>query len=386
VLALVLALRLASERTPPLQLTRTVAASMKIPGASPVLAWPRGGQAAVEVEGVGSFGTAGEQSPEPIASLAKIMSAYLVLREHPLSAHANGFTITVDRADVEEQEQRAALGESTLAVRAGERLSEREALEALLLPSANNVAALLASNEPGGSQAFIARMNSTARRLGMNATTYTDPSGFEDTTVSTATDQLKLARVAMRDPVFAAIVTMPAVELPVAGRVSNYDAIVGRDGYVGVKTGSDRAAGGCLVFAKRVVLGGRRLTVLGAVLGQREGSLIEAALTSAERLGDSAASALAVRTVLPAGAAVLDASSADGQRTTARTSSALRDVGWGGLTVGLRVARRAPMKRVSAGERLATVAVAGAGNASTGALATRELHGPSLGWRLRNLL
>ena len=109
----------------------------------------------------------------------------------------------------------------------------------------------------------------------------------------------------MRGPAFAAIVAKPAVELPLVGRVANYDGLVGRDGYVGVKTGSDRAAGGCLVFAKRVLIDGRRVTVLGAVLGQREGSLIEAALTSAMRLGDSAAAALRSETALPAGTTVL---------------------------------------------------------------------------------
>ena len=174
-------------------------------------------------------------------------------------------------------------------MKAGERLTERQALEALLLPSANNIAALLARYDAGGTAAFVARMNATARELGMRATTYTDPSGFNDETVSTAADQLKLARAAMRIPAFAAIVAEPSAALPGVGRVANYNGLVGTDGYVGVKTGSDRAAGGCLVFAKRVTTGGRRLTVLGVVLGQREGSLIESALASAQRLGDSAA-------------------------------------------------------------------------------------------------
>ncbi len=69
--------------------------------------------------------------------------------------------------------------------------------------------------------------------------------------------------------------------LPVVGRVANYNGLVGEDGYVGVKTGSDRAAGGCLVFAKKVLIDGRSLTVLGVVLSQRGGSLIQAALASA---------------------------------------------------------------------------------------------------------
>ena len=146
-----------------------------------------------------------------------------------------------------------------------------------MLPSANNIAALLARYDAGGISPFVARMNATARMLGMASSTYTDPSGFNDETVSTAADQLKLARVAMRIAAFAEIVDEPSVVLPAVGRVANYNGLVGEDGYVGVKTGSDRAAGGCLVFAKKILIDGRALTVLGVVLSQQGGSLIQAA-------------------------------------------------------------------------------------------------------------
>jgi serine-type D-Ala-D-Ala carboxypeptidase (penicillin-binding protein 5/6) len=385
-LAVALVWRIATEGTPPLSIHRTLASYVRLPGSTPALAWPREGQAAVEVEGIGGVASSASQTPVPIASVAKVMTAYLTLLEHPLSAGEEGFTITITPADVAEDQQRVALLQSTLPVSAGERISERQALQALLLPSANNVAALLAVHDAGTQAAFVARMNSTARRLGMRSTTYTDPSGFEPETVSTADDQLKLARVAMREPAFAAIVDEPTAELPVVGRVANYNGLVGTDGYVGVKTGSDRAAGGCLVFAKHVAIGGRRLTVLGVVLGQREGAPIEAALTSAQRLGDSLATALRVETVLPAGTSVLSVSSVNGRRTTVATTVALREVGWGGLALPVRVLVRPAVTRLRAGERMATVVVAGASPAATVAAAGAPLAGPSLGWRLRHLL
>jgi serine-type D-Ala-D-Ala carboxypeptidase (penicillin-binding protein 5/6) len=378
--------RIATEGTPPLIVHRLLAAYARLPGRAPQLAWPGEGEAAVEVEGVGSLGGSGGSTPVPIASVAKVMTAYLTLLAHPLSPGAEGFTMTITSADVEEEEERAALGESTLKVRAGERLTERQALQALLLPSANNIAALLAAQSPGASGGFVRRMNSIARKLGMVATRYTDPSGFDDETVSTAADQLKLARVAMRVPAFAEIVDERSAVLPVVGRVANYNGLVGHDGYVGVKTGSDTAAGGCLVFAKRVSAVGRRLTVLGVVLGQRGGSLIGAALASARRLGDSAASAVRAETVLPSGTSVLSASTADGRRVTATTAATLREVGWGGLAVPVQVVLRRGLPRPQAGERMATVAVLGSSAVSTGALATRSLGTPSLGWRLRHLV
>ncbi len=383
---LVLCVRLATEGTPPVSIRRTIASDVRFPGAAPVLAWPRAGEAAVDVEGIGGIASSGSLAPVPIASVAKMMTAYLVLREHPLAPGAEGFTITVTRANVAEEKLRAALLQSVVRVRAGEQITERQALEALLLPSANNIAALLAVHDAGTLTAFVARMNATARTLGMLSTKYTDPSGFSDETVSTAVDQLKLARVAMRVPAFASIVAEPAAELPVVGSVANYDTLLGGDGYVGVKTGSDRAGGGCFAFAKHLTVGGRRLTVIGVVLGQREGPLIEAALLSARRLGDSIAAALRVATVLPTGASVLSASDADGHRTTAATASALREIGWGGLALGVDVALRPAGTQVRAGEPMATVTVVGASAVSTTAVAVRPLSGPSLGWRLLHVL
>src|SRR5581483_7714068 len=99
--------------------------------------------------------------------------------------------------------------------------------------------------DAGSEDRFVARMNAVARALGMTHTRYTDPSGYDDATVSTAADQVRIVVSAMRVPAFAEIVAMPATTLPCAGTVRNTDTLLGRDGFVGVKTGSDDAAGGC---------------------------------------------------------------------------------------------------------------------------------------------
>jgi D-alanyl-D-alanine carboxypeptidase (penicillin-binding protein 5/6) len=384
--AVALARRIATQGTPALVMHRTLAAYVRVPGRAPTLSWPREGQAAVEVPGVGSFGSRGISRPVPIASVAKVMTAYLTLLEHPLSPGAQGFVMRITLADVEEQGERAELGESNVPVHVGERITERQALQALLLPSANNIAAVIAVHEGGSLAAFVARMNATASKLGMTSTTYTDPSGFNAGTVSTAADQLKLARVAMRLPTFASIVDERSAVLPVTGRVTNFNGLVGRDGYVGVKTGSDSAAGGCLVFAKRVTIAGRKLTVLGVVLGQRDGPLVEAALFSAQQLGDSAAASLRVETIVPAHTEVLSASNVNGAHTTAVSAAPLQQIGWPGLKFPIEVLTRSAATHLHRGERAATVAVAGTDKVATSAVATRSVGGPSFGWRLRHLL
>ena len=217
------------------------------------------------------------QQPVPIASLAKVMTAYLVLRDR------QDVTVTVTGDDVADTERRARQGESTVRVAAGEMLTERQALIAILLPSANNVAAMLARASAGSQEAFVARMNDMARGLGMRHTTYTDPSGFDEGTRSTADDQLILAQHAMRLPEFAELVALRSAELPVAGTVHNTDALLGKDGFVGIKTGSDDAAGGCFMF--RVQRPGGDLT--GVVLGRPGHDLTAAGQNAARELAAS---------------------------------------------------------------------------------------------------
>src|SRR5581483_9251678 len=132
--------------------------------------WPQQGQAAL-VLGNGRPAASPAQQPVPIASLAKVMTAYLTLKRYPLSGAQDGFTITITQAQA--QAQGAARGQSVVAVRAGEQLTERQLLEALLIPSGNNIAWTLATEVMGGETRFVAEMNDEARALGMDHTMYT---------------------------------------------------------------------------------------------------------------------------------------------------------------------------------------------------------------------
>ena len=248
--------------------------------------WPAHGQAAFVESGQSHIQAGPNQHPAPIASVTKVMTAYLVLRDHPLKAGQDGPTLTLTASDVADTARRRALQQSIVSVAAGEQLTERQALEALLLPSANNIAAVLARWDAGSTDAFVAKMNDTARSLGMTATHYTDPSGFDQATVSTAADQVQIVDRAMSEPAFAAIVAMPAATLPVAGTVANTDALLGHDGFVGVKTGSDNAAGGCFAFQAVRTVGGRQTTITGVVLGQPGADQIAAGLMGAKELVD----------------------------------------------------------------------------------------------------
>jgi D-alanyl-D-alanine carboxypeptidase (penicillin-binding protein 5/6) len=250
--------------------------------------WPRAGQGAY-VLGNGQPAASPHEQPVPIASLAKVMTAYLLLKHYPLHAGESGRLFVVGQRDVEDTETRRREGQSIVEIRAGEQLTERDALMAILLPSANNIAVLVARQVSGSVPSFVAEMNHTAHALGMSHTTYTDPSGYDAGTVSTALDQLRLARLVAEDETLAAVMATRSYWLPVAGEVTNTNTLLGQDGFVGMKTGSDEAAGGCFMFRSGWHTESGYVTVIGVVLGQQGHSLISAGLYAAKQLVDGLA-------------------------------------------------------------------------------------------------
>jgi D-alanyl-D-alanine carboxypeptidase (penicillin-binding protein 5/6) len=261
--------------------------------ALPSTVWPADGQAAIQI-GQSQLRAGPNQHAAAIASVAKVMTAYLVLRDHPLRPGQDGPTITLTDADVADTDRRRGQHESLVSIASGEQLTERQALQALLLPSANNIAAVLARWDAGSTDRFVARMNATARSLDMTDTRYTDPSGYDEATVSTAADQLRLVDRAMRLPVFASTVATPSATLPVAGTVHNTNALLGHDGFVGVKTGSTAAAGGCFAFRAIRFIDGKWTTITGVVLGQPGHNRITAGLAAADAMVDRIAGQPAV--------------------------------------------------------------------------------------------
>jgi serine-type D-Ala-D-Ala carboxypeptidase (penicillin-binding protein 5/6) len=266
-----------------------VKATQRSAAADPALAgirWPSGGVSAAEVTGSGLLLGPGAHRPVPIASVAKVMTAYVVLHDHPLDAYESGPEIVVEPSEAAAYPAEVRAGESVVPVRAGEVLTERQALEALLLPSADNVAWILARWDAGSVAAFLDRMNAVARQLGMSSTHYTDPSGLAASTTSSAADQVRLGIAAMGQPVLAAIAGQSSALIPVAGTVDNLNRLLGEDGIVGLKTGSTSAAGGCVLLAALSTIGHHRTLVVVAVFGQpgSPDTILSAALQAGRQL------------------------------------------------------------------------------------------------------
>ena len=352
------------------------------------LAWPAAGEAAVAVPGVGMLGSRRGDRAVPIASVAKVMTAYVVLRDHPLGPRDSGPVITVTPVDAAIYQADLATGQSVAPVDAGERLSERQALEEMLLPSANNVATMLAIWDAGSLGAFVAKMNHWARVLRLEHTSYADASGVDSATRSSADDQVRLATAALRMPVFAQVVSMRQARVPVAGVLFNRDALLGRDGVFGVKPGSTSAAGGCFVFAAHEHVGARVITVIGAVLGQPAAPaqptiLLEAALHATTTLLRSIPHVLeTVRFGQDIPLASLHVPWT--HPVAAGLSRVVSFVGWPGLPIRMRITAARDLRvPVPPGQTVAVADMAaGDQHETVPVVAIHELAAPSFWWRV----
>jgi D-alanyl-D-alanine carboxypeptidase (penicillin-binding protein 5/6) len=202
----------------------------------------------------------------PMGSVTKVMTAYVVLTTPGLNLNR---VITVPSGIVAYDDRYDA---ATAGLRPGERYTTLQLLYAMLLPSGCDAAYALADAYGPGLTAFIARMNTTARKLGLTKTHFSDFSGLPDpgeyTTYSTAHDLIALGRAAMRNKTFASIVATRQYKVSrgsahQAHTWDNLDPLLGKvPGASGIKTGYTSAAGQCLLFeAKR-----GSTTLIGVVL------------------------------------------------------------------------------------------------------------------------
>jgi len=216
-------------------------------GPSGVGAW----SAAVENAATGRLlWSRGLNTERPMASITKVMTAYLVIKAGHLDRK-----ITIPAAVTGYVRAHNA---SSAGLRPGDRLTARQLLYALLLPSGADAAYTLAKAYGPGLSRFVTRMNATARLLGMRRTHFSNFDGLPYPTsysnYSTAAKLLVLGRAAMRLPVFRSVVAKRSYRLAAgsghhAYRWKNLNPLLGRyPGAIGIKPGYTGAAGQCLLF------------------------------------------------------------------------------------------------------------------------------------------
>ena len=270
-------------------------ASEVIAGPAPVMPWPSRGSAAVGVQSLGFVASSGNEQAIPAASVAKVMTALVILEDKPLKKGEPGPTITISDTDVQSYNADLANKESVARVVAGEQITELQLLQGALIPSANNMSETLARWDTGSIDSFVAKMNARAVALHLTHTKFADTSGANPSTVSTPSDLMSLGMTAMKQEVFAQVVGMPSAVLPVAGTVINVDYVLGQSGIIGIKTGSGLNTGANFLFAASISVDGIPITFFGCVMGQ---PTLDDSFAVAKQLIGAMQSAMHVRKVL----------------------------------------------------------------------------------------
>ncbi|MFJ8211020.1 hypothetical protein [Streptomyces sp. NPDC096033] len=337
-LAVILAVVQLVRPLPAPKLVLTAKSQYTFPGGAPELPWPTEGQASMAAAGLGTIGSSGEQKPVPIASVTKSMTAYIIMRDHPFKKGEKGAMIDVDKTAETEGQKDKSDNESTLnTVREGDKISEYDAIAALMIPSANNIARLLARWDSGSQEAFVKKMNDTAKQLGMTNTTYTDPSGLDATTVSTAEDQVKLGLKIVEIDALVDITRKPSWTDQTGKPWPNWNRLVPYNESLGIKTGTTTKAGGNLLFAAYKKVGDTNQLIVGAVLGQHKPPIIDTVIAASKNLLVATQKSLEGAPVVKKGDVVGYVDDGVGGRTKVVATADVQAVGWSSLTVDIKL-------------------------------------------------
>src|SRR5579864_3994637 len=308
------------------------------PGTVPTLPWPAHGSAAMAVGGLGMIASSGNEQPIAAASVTKVMTALVILEDKPMKKGESGPTITLTDVDVQSYKDDLAGNQSTVPVQAGEQLTELQALEGMLIPSANNLAETLARWDLGSIPAFVAKMNARAAALHLVHTKFADVSGASPDSVSTPSDLVALGMAALQaQEVITQIVGMGAAVLPVAGTVYNVDAALGQNGIFGIKTGSGLSSGANFLFAANASVDGHTLVIYGCVMGQ---PTLDAAFAASKTLLAAVGAVLHVRRVIARNQSIATYVTAWGEQTDLVSPVDVDLAEWPGMVLRQRLTAR----------------------------------------------
>ena len=236
------------------------------------LAWPAYGQAAIATKDYGVLAAHGDTAPQPTASTAKLILAVAIMQKKPYD-DGRGEMITFGRTDVDLYHAYLAGNGTVAAVTHGLTWTQHQALQAVMLASANNVSDTLAVWAFGSMETYRSYAQDMVRGLGMNDTTIgIDASGYSATTISTAHDLALLAAEALQYQPLREIVAMQSVTLPVAGTITNTNRLLGNGAIIGMKTGWTPEAGGVFVLVGKHASGEATQEIITVVMGAPGGA------------------------------------------------------------------------------------------------------------------
>lgn len=355
------------------------------PGHPLAVTWPADGSAAVGAEGLGTV-PASSAARAPMASIAKVVTALMILEKAPLAVGEQGPSYAFDYADSQEYWQYRVANESALDVPVDGTLTQRQLLEGILIGSANNYVDRLTTELWGSKDAFALAVPEWLQAHGLSGITMVDPSGIDPDNTATPASLVTLASLALANPVIAEIVAMPETELPGAGVVENSNPLIGDPGVVGIKTGTLSEwwiESWNLLTAKDVTIGQTTVRLYASVLGQPDE---ETRASVSRTLLEQVEQSLQPAPTVASGTTVANVTTEWGEPVEVVTGDDAEVVLWDRGTPEVQSDYEVEVGTAS-GAEVGTLTATGPFDSATVPLVLEgDLEGPSLLWRLSHPL
>lgn len=344
----------------------------------PVIDWPGESQAAFGTVEQGILESEKNQAVRPTASVAKLLTVLTILQAKPLKPNEQGPMIPITQADVDIYNDYYSKDGSSVPVQIGMEISQRQMLQGILLPSANNYADSLAIWAFGSMDNYRGAAQNMAKSLDMRHTTVgSDASGFSPSTTSTADDLTRLGIAAIKHPTVAETVKLSEITLPLAGLKRNTNWLLGDEGVIGIKTGNTNEVGGVFVFAYIHEINKlHKVTMVGVIQG--EPTVFDAVLKARGFIKQTKAH-FSVKTAVKKGQTLATYRSSWGQSLPVVAKNDISFVSWPGETAQPHMTLDNNVTDLPSGSKVGMVTVA---DTSSDIVTKGRLEDPTWQWRI----
>ncbi|WP_104191639.1 D-alanyl-D-alanine carboxypeptidase family protein [Cryobacterium sp. Y82] len=323
---------------------------------------------------------AGTAEALPMASIAKVVTALVVLDEKPIVAGESGPVVTLTAADFQSYLDYDKAGARSVTVFADEQWTELEMLQGLLLGSSNNHADSVARWAFGSVDAYVVAANAWLGRNGLTGTAVVDATGLHDASAGTATDLARLAGLAASDPIVSAMLESPASALANRRGVQNTTSYLPEEGITGISRSYTDAGGVCFLFTAEISDGASSFTFSGAYIGEPSYDALTADLTA---LMASARAGVGPLPVLAAGDAYATFESAWGDDASAVVGVSRTRYAWQAASPEAATVTLEDFATARTGANIGQVRLTVAGEKLSAALKLDQaINDPGPGWRL----
>jgi D-alanyl-D-alanine carboxypeptidase (penicillin-binding protein 5/6) len=347
--------------------------------ASPPLLPSEGASALIEDPEGAPLAAAGDEDPVPMAAATKVITALVVLDEHPLDADQEGDVVPITSDDFLSYLDYQAAGARTVTVYTEDRWSERGMLQALLLGSSNNHADTLVRWAFGSVEDYLVAARAWLDERGLDDTTVADATGLSEESTGTASNLAIIASLALQDAAIDSVLTSDVEGLPSRRGIENTTTYLPDLGITGVSRSYTDAAGICLLFRLSIEVGDATYHAYGAILRQTDWDTLEA---SVRALVLQAETSVVDAPLVADGTPLVSIGTPWGQTVTASAGASVSAPHWTTASPTVTTTLE-PLQAAGPGTIVGSAEITAAGRTETAPVRLdKRLQDPGVLWRL----